>query len=840
MSSSESDSQTESDATVKEEKSDLQVDKNNSVSMALAGNINPYTPGTDFDSYEDRINQFFVVNNIKEDKKTALFITISGEAMYEILKSLTHPEKPSTKPYADLIKLVQGHFTPKRNKRAERYRFYKAAQETSETLSEFIIRLKSLAQTCKFGDFLDAEVGEEVGKYKLKILDEALTDRFITGLRNEKIKQHLFNDDAADFEKCCQKALQFEMVEKESRSKTDASVNNIRGNANRSRSVKRSSADSQNSNKSFARNRSQSQNKTNSECRRCGRHHDERNCPAREWKCYTCQKTGHIAPMCRSKSSAENKKSDPSKQQPNSVKTVLYRDSGNYVNQVREMESICLDQSSEKNSVNEVSDILNLFTDEEMDSIEESEKLRECEDVISAIKVVKSNAQEQARSSPLQYELQMESKKVNMECDTGAVVSIISLQEFNKKFSHVPLIKDNFNCSKSLCTVSGENLTEYGKANVWVEFCGIVRSLPLIVVELSHPFMALMGRNWLDVFFPLWREQLSPNESYEIKRVSENKNQLINLIKSKYPRIVNSEIDTPIEGFTADLVLKKDATPVFHCAYTVPFRLKDSVSAEIDKMCKQNIFRPIKYSNWASPLVVRVKPNNTLRFCIDGKVTINKYLETDHYPLPRIDDIFASLSNCKVFCVLDLKGAFKQVKISENCQELLTVNAHKGLFACNRLIDGVSCAPAIFQSIMDRILLGVAGVKCFIDDIIIGGKDREECKNRLFEVLHRLNEHNVRINLEKCKLLESSVKYLGHIIENNEIRPNREKVQAILDAPAPKDVSQLQSYLGLLNYYGQFIPNLSSEVHALYELLQVDREFVWSEKCNSSRKVNYL
>lgn len=104
-----------------------------------------------------------------------MFITLSGESMYEILKSLTHPHKPSSVEYKEILKLLKKHFTPKTNKRAERYKFYKATQETGETLSDFIVRLKSLSQTCKFGDFLDGEQGD-VGKFKLKVLDEALAN----------------------------------------------------------------------------------------------------------------------------------------------------------------------------------------------------------------------------------------------------------------------------------------------------------------------------------------------------------------------------------------------------------------------------------------------------------------------------------------------------------------------------------------------------------------------------------------------------------------------------------------------------------------------------------------
>ncbi|KAJ6638946.1 hypothetical protein Bhyg_11684 [Pseudolycoriella hygida] len=224
--------------------------------MALAGNIEPHTLGTDFDSYEDRINQFFIVNEVEEDVKTALFIIISGEDMYEILKSLTQPAKPSTKTYKELIELLQNHFTPKRNKRAL-----------------------------------------------------------------------LFNEESADFEKCCQKALQYEMVEKESKSKSLGVINAIRPKSNRSRSLNRSGSTNPYANKSHYRGKSHS--KGYSDCSRCGRQHNENTCPARDWKCYSCEKTGHIAPMCRSKVINGEKKQE--KSQKNAVKSIFYRDSGNYV-----------------------------------------------------------------------------------------------------------------------------------------------------------------------------------------------------------------------------------------------------------------------------------------------------------------------------------------------------------------------------------------------------------------------------------------------------------------------------------------------------------------------------
>lgn len=185
--------------------------------MALIGNIEPYLPGGNFLAYEDRVQQFFLVNNVKEEKKTPLFITIAGPNVYDILMSLTVPKLPSTMKFEELIKLLRTHYTPKVNKRTERYKFHKAVQEIGETVSEFVVRLKSLLQTCKFDDVVDSGVAG-VSEMRQKILDEVLVDRFIMGIRNEKIQQVLLNDESLTFEQCVNKALNMELIDKESKS----------------------------------------------------------------------------------------------------------------------------------------------------------------------------------------------------------------------------------------------------------------------------------------------------------------------------------------------------------------------------------------------------------------------------------------------------------------------------------------------------------------------------------------------------------------------------------------------------------------------------------------------
>ena len=129
-------------------------------------------------------------------------------------------------------------------------------------------------------------------------------------------------------------------------------------------------------------------------------------------------------------------------------------------------------------------------------------------------------------------------------------------------------------------------------------------------------------------------------------------------------------------------------------------------------------------------------------------------------------------------------------------------------------------APAIFQRIMDNMLRGLPHVCIYLDDILVTGANDEEHLRNLDVVLNHLEKAGVRLKLSKCEFMLPSVEYLGHRITAQGLKLTDEKIQAIRDAPTPTNVSQLKSFLGLLNYCGKFLPNLSSALAPLYSLLQ--------------------
>jgi hypothetical protein len=209
-------------------------------------------------------------------------------------------------------------------------------------------------------------------------------------------------------------------------------------------------------------------------------------------------------------------------------------------------------------------------------------------------------------------------------------------------------------------------------------------------------------------------------------------------------------------------------------------------------------------------------------------------LSVDQYPLPRPSDLSATLAGGKYFSTLDLSHAYNQIQLDNESKKYLTINTHQGLYQYTRLPFGVTSAPALFQKFMDIILQGLDGVICYLDDIMVTGSSESEHLDNLKNVFHRLQEHGVRVKRNKCTFMKDSVQYLGHRIDAQGLHATDDKIKAIAEAPIPKNVQELRSFLGLLNYYGRFI--VSSLIHPLNELLCRDTPWKWTKECSHAFK----
>ncbi|RXN38376.1 putative protein K02A2.6-like protein [Labeo rohita] len=251
--------------------------------------------------------------------------------------------------------------------------------------------------------------------------------------------------------------------------------------------------------------------------------------------------------------------------------------------------------------------------------------------------------------------------------------------------------------------------------------------------------------------------------------------------------------------------------------------MKERVEKEIDRLEKANIISPVTYSEWAAPVVPVIKKDSTICLCGDYKVTVNQAANTEVYPLPRIEEVLATLSGGKVFSKIDLAQAYQQVLLDDDSKKYTTINTHKGLYVYNRLAFGISSAPSIFQRIMEQLMKD-------LNDLLIVGKDEQEHLATLCQVLQRLQDSGLRVKKCKCEWGQTRIEYLGHVIDGRGVYPTKDKVRAIQNAPAPSNVKELRAFLGLVNYYGRFVPHQSTVLAPLYRLLKEQVVWQWGKK----------
>nr|XP_037288773.1 uncharacterized protein K02A2.6-like [Rhipicephalus microplus] len=264
-----------------------------------------------------------------------------------------------------------------------------------------------------------------------------------------------------------------------------------------------------------------------------------------------------------------------------------------------------------------------------------------------------------------------------------------------------------------------------------------------------------------------------------------------------------------MKGPPVRLHIKPGVTSKFFKPRKVPYALLDKVSGALDRLVAAGIISPVTHSEWATPFVPVLKKDGTVHLCGDFKVTLNLVCELEQYPLPLIQDIFAQLGGGERFSILDLRDAYNQIPLDEESHKSAVINTHKGLFCFNRLPFGIASAPAIFQRRIESILQGLPGMQEYLDDVLIA-KEGDSQNRNLMAVLERFREHGIKLRADKCRVSESSVTYLGHRIDANELHPMEKNVDAIRLAPSPQSVCELRSFLGMVTFYNKFMPDLST------------------------------
>ena len=298
--------------------------------------------------------------------------------------------------------------------------------------------------------------------------------------------------------------------------------------------------------------------------------------------------------------------------------------------------------------------------------------------------------------APLSVTVRVDGEELMMEVDTGATKSLISMKTFNQlwKETGTPILHMT---TTRLRTYTGEAIKVAGILEVEVALGKQRKQLELLVVDDDGP--SLFGRDWLTKLKLDWCQLNQVRATDGLQRVLDS-----------HKNVFDDELGK-VKDVQARIHITPEAMPVFCRARTVPYALREKIEEEISRLQDQGIIEPVRFSDWAAPVVPVVKSDGRIRLCEDYKVTINRASKIDKYPLPRIDDLLTTLAGGKRFSKLDLAHAYLQVPLELDSKKFTTINTHKGLYQYTRLPFGISSAPAIFQRIMENILRDVPRVR---------------------------------------------------------------------------------------------------------------------------------
>ena len=404
-----------------------------------------------------------------------------------------------------------------------------------------------------------------------------------------------------------------------------------------------------------------------------------------------------------------------------------------------------------------------------------------------------------------------------MKIDTGAQANILTYKDFNSvnKSRKVKLNP----VKETLRGYSGKPLNTKGKCMLTVNY-GSKKCVALFYV-CEGPKNSLLGRG-LSEKLDVVRLNLDSVETV----AGQNSSHIdYDDLKGEYSDIFKGLGCMP---GVHHIVIDKSVPPVVHACRKVPFPLHDKLKTELERMVSLGVLAKVdKPTDWVSSLVMVKKPNGKLRVCLDPR-DLNRAIKRQHFKLPTREEIMAKFSTCKIFSKIDASQEFWQMALDEPSSYLTTFNTPFGRYRYLRLPYGVKSAPEVYHKHVASIFQGIDGVHTEMDDVIIAAKSHSQHDQALIQVLKRARENNLKLNSDKCQFGVSKLIFLGDLLTDTGIRPDPSKVSAIVNFEKPVDKKGIQRLLGMVNYLGKWVANLSTITEPLRKLLVKDIQWEWS------------
>ncbi|UYV69112.1 hypothetical protein LAZ67_6002474, partial [Cordylochernes scorpioides] len=281
-------------------------------------------------------------------------------------------------------------------------------------------------------------------------------------------------------------------------------------------------------------------------------------------------------------------------------------------------------------------------------------------------------------------------------------------------------------------------------------------------------------------------------------------------------------------------IITKSEQPISLRPYRRPLKEYEEIAEQVKELLEHKLIRTSD-SPWAFPVVMVPKKDGNKRMCIDYR-RLNEITLDDRQPLPHIQDMFDRLHGSRFFSTLDVAWGYWQIEMDPQSIQKTAFVTNDGHYEFLVMPFGLKNAASTFQRIIQHILgeLLWKGTCSFQDDILVYTKTWQEHIELLSKVFDKLRQYNMKLKLSKCIFGRTEVKYLGHIISHNQLKPDPGKVKSIEDFPRPDTVKKVRQFMGLANYYRKFVKDFSKISFPLVRLTRKNQPFIWNEEVEES------
>jgi len=737
----------------------------------------------DWERFKNEWNNYEIAIDLAEAparKRAAVFLACVGTTAYGVFRTFQFDSDDDKHDVDKITEAFEKHCVGEANITYERYLFHQRVQKHGESFDDFLADLRKLVRTCDFADMKDS----------------LIRDRIVIGIRDEPTRRRLLQ---------VKKLALGDAIDMCRASEATARRLRVMGGTGSS-DVEALSPSS--SSPSRGRRRSKSQRRKphttyrdpsagrRPNCRYCDRQHggQKESCPAYGQRCRRCSKMNHFEKCCRSTPSSAGQ----SKQHAGSSKVCqLEADELLSLHNADNKRAYCHLFVNDKRSVNFLVDCgssVNLLPLSDAKAI--SANLSQLRPAATRLNMYDGTELKTRGMLTATVTHPITGKRSSMdfyvaETHNKAILGMEGCQEME-------LINVNFH---NICAVDGNKQLPQSPAS---------HSAPQ---RLQHD-----ARNNQQQ-----QQSLAPSSEYPLSKAT---------ITDCY-----DDVFSGVGLFEGEVHLETDpgVPPVQMPPRKIPEPIKQQVKEELDDLCRAGIIEPVtEHTPWVSSLLVVTKSNGKPRICIDPR-PLNKALKRSDFYMPTITDVLPKLAKAKTFSTVDCRHGFWGVKLDQESSLLTTFETPFQRYRWLRLPMGISPAPQIFQAKLQQALEGLKGVESIADDILVFGcgDTQEEADfdhdRNMIALLERCRERNIRLNGEKLQLRRPSTTYMGHELTSQGLRPDRRKIEAILDMPEPNDRPAVMRLLGMATYLSKFVPRFSEVTAPLRALLAKDTEFLWTD-----------